>query len=175
MSSCRTPELTHQARSEFLVQQQLVCNQADNDTNKENTAEVEIKGKCENCGAEHSPRWLGGPLGPKTLCFACGLAKCTAKRQRCIAVEVGKLLHPLPATGEFSNSTRTFPALEEFFLSQKPSNIAIAENQKPFSVLETAQTTAQPLLAPAGSKSPTEPEPKVFVDEEAQFQGSKWE
>jgi hypothetical protein len=108
MSSCRTPELTHQARSEFLVQQQQFCNQANNEANKENTAEVEIKGKCQNCGAEQSPQWLGGPFGPKTLCFACGLAKCTAKRQRCIAVEVGKLLRPLPATVSFNTNMYGF-------------------------------------------------------------------
>ncbi|KAK9931356.1 hypothetical protein M0R45_018633 [Rubus argutus] len=154
MSSCRTREPTHQALKEFLVQQQLFCNQANNETNEENTAEVEIKGKCQNCGAEQSQQWFGGPLGPKTLCVACGLAKCTAKRQRYIAVEVGKLCCPLPAAGEFSNSTLTFPALEEFFPSQKPSNIAIAEHQKPFSVLANSANNSTTLMSSCRIKTP---------------------
>ncbi|XVF38097.1 hypothetical protein REPUB_Repub20aG0068700 [Reevesia pubescens] len=29
--------------------------------------------KCQHCGAEKTPQWRTGPLGPKTLCNACGV------------------------------------------------------------------------------------------------------
>ncbi|KAK8681180.1 hypothetical protein V6N13_053587 [Hibiscus sabdariffa] len=29
--------------------------------------------KCQHCGAENTPQWRAGPLGPKTLCNACGV------------------------------------------------------------------------------------------------------
>ncbi|KAJ1401712.1 Zinc finger, GATA-type [Sesbania bispinosa] len=29
--------------------------------------------KCHHCGAEKTPQWRAGPLGPKTLCNACGV------------------------------------------------------------------------------------------------------
>ena len=28
---------------------------------------------CQHCGAEKTPQWRAGPLGPKTLCNACGV------------------------------------------------------------------------------------------------------
>ncbi|KAM5553476.1 hypothetical protein ABKV19_025611 [Rosa sericea] len=162
MSSCGTTKPPHQAQSEFLGQQQLFCNQANNGTKKENTAKGESEGKCQNCGAEQSPHWLGGPLGPKTLCHACGLAKCTASRQRSIAVEVGKLPCPSPATGEFTNSTCTFPVLEEFHLLQKPSDIANAEQQKPFSVLESSTNNSIALMSSCRIKIPHRARSKVL-------------
>ncbi|KAM3356811.1 hypothetical protein BC332_06564 [Capsicum chinense] len=29
--------------------------------------------KCQHCGADQTPQWRAGPLGPKTLCNACGV------------------------------------------------------------------------------------------------------
>ncbi|XP_022734500.1 GATA transcription factor 1-like [Durio zibethinus] len=29
--------------------------------------------KCQHCGAEKTPQWRAGPLGPNTLCNACGV------------------------------------------------------------------------------------------------------
>lgn len=29
--------------------------------------------KCQHCGADKTPQWRAGPLGPKTLCNACGV------------------------------------------------------------------------------------------------------
>ncbi|MED6173878.1 hypothetical protein PIB30_063844 [Stylosanthes scabra] len=29
--------------------------------------------KCQHCGSEKTPQWRAGPLGPKTLCNACGV------------------------------------------------------------------------------------------------------
>ncbi|KAF5738526.1 GATA transcription factor 1 [Tripterygium wilfordii] len=29
--------------------------------------------KCQHCGAEKTPQWRAGPMGPKTLCNACGV------------------------------------------------------------------------------------------------------
>ncbi|KAK0606863.1 hypothetical protein LWI29_005384 [Acer saccharum] len=34
---------------------------------------VSIGRKCQHCGAEKTPQWRAGPLGPKTLCNACGV------------------------------------------------------------------------------------------------------
>ncbi|XP_010466792.1 PREDICTED: GATA transcription factor 1-like isoform X2 [Camelina sativa] len=36
-------------------------------------AAVIIGRKCQHCGAEKTPQWRAGPLGPKTLCNACGV------------------------------------------------------------------------------------------------------
>ncbi|GAV76635.1 GATA domain-containing protein [Cephalotus follicularis] len=32
-----------------------------------------IGSKCLHCGAESTPQWRAGPMGPKTLCNACGV------------------------------------------------------------------------------------------------------
>ncbi|XP_010488502.1 PREDICTED: GATA transcription factor 1-like isoform X1 [Camelina sativa] len=37
------------------------------------SAAVIIGRKCQHCGAEKTPQWRAGPLGPKTLCNACGV------------------------------------------------------------------------------------------------------
>lgn len=34
---------------------------------------VSMGRKCQHCGAEKTPQWRAGPLGPKTLCNACGV------------------------------------------------------------------------------------------------------
>lgn len=36
-------------------------------------AKVIIGRKCQHCGAEKTPQWRAGPMGPKTLCNACGV------------------------------------------------------------------------------------------------------
>ncbi|KAG7026126.1 GATA transcription factor 1 [Cucurbita argyrosperma subsp. argyrosperma] len=37
------------------------------------TTTTAIGRKCLHCGAEKTPQWRAGPLGPKTLCNACGV------------------------------------------------------------------------------------------------------
>ncbi|XP_050239128.1 GATA transcription factor 1 [Quercus robur] len=37
------------------------------------TTTTTIGRKCQHCGAEKTPQWRAGPLGPKTLCNACGV------------------------------------------------------------------------------------------------------
>ncbi|KAH7521872.1 hypothetical protein FEM48_Zijuj07G0078100 [Ziziphus jujuba var. spinosa] len=37
------------------------------------TGTTTIGRKCLHCGAEKTPQWRAGPLGPKTLCNACGV------------------------------------------------------------------------------------------------------
>nr|XP_011471046.1 PREDICTED: GATA zinc finger domain-containing protein 5-like isoform X2 [Fragaria vesca subsp. vesca] len=133
MSPCETSKPLHQAQSEFLGQEQLFCNQANNETNKENTAKVESEGKCHHCGDEQSPRWLGVPLGPKTLCHACGLAKCAAQQQKSIAVEVGE-------------TPCIFPT--------KPSYIANAQPQNLSSGLETSKNNSIDLMSSCRIKFP---------------------
>ncbi|XP_051147502.1 GATA transcription factor 4 [Andrographis paniculata] len=34
---------------------------------------IEIARKCTHCASEKTPQWRSGPLGPKTLCNACGV------------------------------------------------------------------------------------------------------
>ncbi|XVF58826.1 hypothetical protein PTKIN_Ptkin07bG0097400 [Pterospermum kingtungense] len=34
---------------------------------------LDVKKKCSHCLAEKTPQWRMGPLGPKTLCNACGV------------------------------------------------------------------------------------------------------
>lgn len=36
-------------------------------------SKVIIGRKCQHCGAEKTPQWRAGPMGPKTLCNACGV------------------------------------------------------------------------------------------------------
>ncbi|KAJ0093817.1 hypothetical protein Patl1_25846 [Pistacia atlantica] len=36
-------------------------------------SKVSIGRKCQHCGAEKTPQWRAGPMGPKTLCNACGV------------------------------------------------------------------------------------------------------
>ncbi|XP_044500568.1 GATA transcription factor 1-like [Mangifera indica] len=36
-------------------------------------SKVCIGRKCQHCGAEKTPQWRAGPMGPKTLCNACGV------------------------------------------------------------------------------------------------------
>ncbi|KAE9450638.1 hypothetical protein C3L33_17458, partial [Rhododendron williamsianum] len=33
----------------------------------------EIGRRCKHCGADKTPQWRAGPMGPKTLCNACGV------------------------------------------------------------------------------------------------------
>ncbi|XP_039040161.1 GATA transcription factor 1-like [Hibiscus syriacus] len=40
---------------------------------KEKVKRVKGGRKCLHCGAEKTPQWRAGPLGPKTLCNACGV------------------------------------------------------------------------------------------------------
>ncbi|GLU08755.1 hypothetical protein SLE2022_256460 [Rubroshorea leprosula] len=41
--------------------------------NAKNAAVTNMGRKCQHCGAEKTPQWRAGPLGPKTLCNACGV------------------------------------------------------------------------------------------------------
>ncbi|OIW20063.1 hypothetical protein TanjilG_32019 [Lupinus angustifolius] len=50
-----------------------LLNMNSNNSNS-NSNNVECCGrKCLHCGAEKTPQWRSGPMGPKTLCNACGV------------------------------------------------------------------------------------------------------
>ncbi|KAG4918295.1 hypothetical protein JHK82_055751 [Glycine max] len=55
--------------------QQVWWRQPSNETSKadEGMKISPIGRKCQHCGAEKTPQWRAGPLGPKTLCNACGV------------------------------------------------------------------------------------------------------
>ncbi|GJU21494.1 GATA transcription factor 4-like protein [Tanacetum coccineum] len=42
-------------------------------SSSENTTEGGIVRRCTHCSSEKTPQWRTGPLGPKTLCNACGV------------------------------------------------------------------------------------------------------
>ncbi|KAI4338151.1 hypothetical protein L6164_016497 [Bauhinia variegata] len=58
-----------------ISSQQFWWRQMDNKVAKEESVITvsTIGRKCEHCGAEKTPQWRAGPLGPKTLCNACGV------------------------------------------------------------------------------------------------------
>ncbi|KAK9931351.1 hypothetical protein M0R45_018628 [Rubus argutus] len=188
MRSCETLESPHQAPSEFLGQQQLFCNQPNNKSNKKETGKVGIEGKCQNCGAEQSPRWWEGPLGPKTLCLSCGLAKYTARRQRSVSLASNKkcnkkdtakvemAVKPVEYVDKCTNSTTTlmklnkdpFPAVKTLNISEKPSVIVIAEQQSPVFVLENSRNSSMTLMSSSGTVDPPHQAPSEFLGQQQQ-------
>ncbi|GMH08259.1 hypothetical protein Nepgr_010099 [Nepenthes gracilis] len=65
-------------RNETLVRQwQRWCPENGKTTSKQGTAakasSSTLGRKCQHCLAEKTPQWRAGPLGPKTLCNACGV------------------------------------------------------------------------------------------------------
>ncbi|CAN0875669.1 GATA transcription factor 1 [Linum grandiflorum] len=42
-------------------------------TSSRKPAASKIGRKCQHCGSEKTPQWRAGPMGPKTLCNACGV------------------------------------------------------------------------------------------------------
>ncbi|KAK1418768.1 hypothetical protein QVD17_27915 [Tagetes erecta] len=43
------------------------------DTSPETTTDSGVVRRCTHCASEKTPQWRTGPLGPKTLCNACGV------------------------------------------------------------------------------------------------------
>ncbi|KAF3457598.1 hypothetical protein FNV43_RR02256 [Rhamnella rubrinervis] len=95
MSSCGNLKAPRRARSKRgcrrrhggfaeVLGKQLLWSLANNKTANANvkaeavtktktTMMTTIGRKCQHCGAEKTPQWRAGPLGPKTLCNACGV------------------------------------------------------------------------------------------------------
>ncbi|KAK9907026.1 hypothetical protein M0R45_018626 [Rubus argutus] len=81
MSSCGALKPPHRARSKGrrrrseIPAQHLFWNQP-NDSKPSKTgsaSKLDIGRKCLHCGSDQTPQWRAGPLGPKTLCNACGV------------------------------------------------------------------------------------------------------
>lgn len=69
------------------------------------TAAVSTAGKCcSQCGATKTPQWREGPLGPKTLCNACGVKRVRAARA---ALEGRIRMSKSGSGGSASNSKKT--------------------------------------------------------------------
>ncbi|KAM0963437.1 hypothetical protein COP2_023097 [Malus domestica] len=49
------------------------CKKDDKTIVKRTTGMAMIGRVCQHCGADETPQWRAGPLGPKTLCNACGV------------------------------------------------------------------------------------------------------
>ncbi|KAL7594767.1 hypothetical protein Lser_V15G29621 [Lactuca serriola] len=58
--------------------------------------------RCQHCFADKTPQWRAGPMGPKTLCNACGVRY---KSGRLVA-EYRPASSPTFSTGQHSNSHR---------------------------------------------------------------------
>lgn len=86
MYCCGNVKVPVKARSKRLRKCRDLTNEENNWWVMENVKNVKnanasVKGsgsrsigrKCQHCGAEKTPQWRAGPLGPKTLCNACGV------------------------------------------------------------------------------------------------------
>ncbi|XP_048334110.2 GATA transcription factor 1 isoform X1 [Ziziphus jujuba] len=66
------------------------------------TGTTTIGRKCLHCGAEKTPQWRAGPLGPKTLCNACGVRYKSGR----LAPEYRPASSPTFSNDKHSNSHR---------------------------------------------------------------------
>ncbi|XWS35077.1 hypothetical protein CRYUN_Cryun21dG0095100 [Craigia yunnanensis] len=83
MYCCGNVKVPVKARSKRLRKCRDLRNQENSWWVQENVKNVNVvaKGarsrtigrKCQHCGSEKTPQWRAGPLGPKTLCNACGV------------------------------------------------------------------------------------------------------
>lgn len=82
MNSCGALKPPHRARSKGrrrrseIPAQQLFWNQPNDSKPSSKTgsaSKLDIGRKCLHCGSDQTPQWRAGPLGPKTLCNACGV------------------------------------------------------------------------------------------------------
>jgi hypothetical protein len=49
---------------------------------------------CLNCGSHQTPQWRCGPLGPRTLCNACGVRAKKGLPLNCWPIREGMVLPP---------------------------------------------------------------------------------
>ena len=54
---------------------------------------------CLNCGCHQTPQWRCGPLGPRTLCNACGVRYKTDLPLNCWPIRDGMVLPPVSVRG----------------------------------------------------------------------------
>lgn len=58
----------HRGSSDSLASEKFYQNQS-----KGQKSGTELARKCLHCGVQRTPQWRAGPMGPKTLCNACGV------------------------------------------------------------------------------------------------------
>ncbi|XP_065862887.1 GATA transcription factor 1 [Euphorbia lathyris] len=80
MDYCRSLQVPVKARSKDHIRrpreiqaQQCWWSQENMRKVKPSVTSSSIGRKCQHCGSEKTPQWRAGPLGPKTLCNACGV------------------------------------------------------------------------------------------------------
>ncbi|GLJ53146.1 hypothetical protein SUGI_1132600 [Cryptomeria japonica] len=63
------------SQSDYFASEQVECQSSLKSTTGKHGKKKEKKGikKCTHCGVNKTPQWRCGPLGPKTLCNACGV------------------------------------------------------------------------------------------------------
>ncbi|KAJ4952928.1 hypothetical protein NE237_029760 [Protea cynaroides] len=65
---------THKSWTSLPQYDNLVTSKKrDNSTALQSPSSSGVGRKCMHCGSERTPQWRTGPLGPKTLCNACGV------------------------------------------------------------------------------------------------------
>ncbi|KAJ6828241.1 GATA transcription factor 5-like [Iris pallida] len=57
----------------WLAESELIVFPKRKDDEEEEREEEERKRRCTHCLSQKTPQWRAGPLGPKTLCNACGV------------------------------------------------------------------------------------------------------
>ncbi|KAM0944681.1 putative transcription factor C2C2-GATA family [Dioscorea sansibarensis] len=69
---------------------------------KKDPATATVKRKCLHCESEETPQWRAGPMGPKTLCNACGVRYKSGR----LVPEYRPAASPTFVVSEHSNSHR---------------------------------------------------------------------
>ncbi|OCF30593.1 hypothetical protein I317_01258 [Kwoniella heveanensis CBS 569] len=65
-----------------------------------NSSEKKAMTRCLGCGATETPEWRRGPMGPRTLCNACGLVHMKLQRKKKKAEEKARAAAAAAAGGE---------------------------------------------------------------------------
>jgi hypothetical protein len=65
---------------------------------------------CLNCGCHQTPQWRCGPLGPRTLCNACGVRFKKDLPLNCWPIRDGMVLPPVSARHEPGRIAAHVPA-----------------------------------------------------------------
>ncbi|KAG9147716.1 hypothetical protein Leryth_014881 [Lithospermum erythrorhizon] len=84
---------------------------------------ADVERRCTHCGSEKTPQWRSGPLGPKTLCNACGVRYKSGR----LVPEYRPAASPTFVLTQHSNSHRKVMELRR----QKEMQVAAAQAPPP--------------------------------------------
>ena len=61
------------------VEERTSKSTTEDEDNNESNSYLETRGRCHSCNTGESSEWRGGPDGPRTLCYLCGLRRCPSR------------------------------------------------------------------------------------------------